>query len=93
MAALAAGLAFTPVSALAMERVQGVVQRVDTTANEFTIAIGGAKKQRLTFKVSASTFEELALDVNDVLAVDFDKAECAGKTDCVSTAAKVERKG
>lgn len=87
----AAAIVMTSVSALALDRAQGSVQRVDTTANEFTIAVDGTKKQHMTFKVSASKFDELALDVNDRLVVEYDKAECAGKADCVAKASKVDR--
>jgi hypothetical protein len=92
VSAVVAGLLLAPVSAFALDRVQGVVQRVDTTANQFTIAVAGAQKQQMTFKVSATRFEELELDVADELTVEFDKAECGASAGCVPSAVKVERK-
>jgi len=44
--AIVAGLLLSSVTAFALDRVQGVVQRVDTTANQFTIAVAGAKNSR-----------------------------------------------
>ena len=92
MSAVAATLVLVPASAFALDRVQGVVERVDSTAFEFTVSIIGAKKQKMTFKVNASKFDEIALDVDDKLTVEFDRNECAGKADCVPSATRVERR-
>lgn len=82
-----------PVSAFAVDRVQGTVQRVDTTAYEFTIAVDGVSGKPMTFKVEETIFDELELDVDDDLSVEYDASECAvGATDCVVSATKVERR-
>lgn len=88
-----AALILSPVSAFAVDRVQGTVQRVDTAAFEFTILVDGAAKKSMTFKVSESAFDELELDVNDQMSVEYDASACTDATvACAASAAKVERR-
>jgi hypothetical protein len=70
-----------------------VVERVDTTAYVFTIRLDGAAKRQMSFKVTAERFDELELDVNDRLTVEYDRAECGSAAGCIPTAAKVDRRG
>jgi hypothetical protein len=46
----------------------------------------------MSFKLDAETFDGLALDVDDWLSVEYDRAECGTTPGCVPIAKKVDRR-
>ena len=90
--ALAAGLAFLPLSAHAADTAQGIVQSVDVVTGVFVIKAEGPGAHDMSFTVSEKLdFDELSLEAGERLAVEYDSKQCADKTACVSTATKVSR--
>ena len=89
--AFAAGLAFLPVSAFAADSAQGVVKSVDVVTGVFVIHTDKDAKE-MGFTVSEKLdFDELALESGERIVIEYDQAQCAGKTTCISTATKVTR--
>ena len=92
--ALAAGLAFSPVSAYALDKAQGTVQSVDIVTGVFVIKTDGDTARDMSFTVSDKLdFDELAIEAGERLSVEYDQGQCGSNNSCVSTAHKVDRAG
>lgn len=85
-------LACAPVTAFALDRVEGLVRKVDIDAFIVTIVPTGESARQMSFKLTPDAFDELALDVDDQISVEYDKSECSDAVGCISTATKVERR-
>ena len=92
--ALAAGLALSSGSAYALDKVGGVVQKVDAVLAEFTIVVAGDQQRQIHFQVPAEMdFDELNITVGESLSVQYDASECGSNAECVSTVKAIDRNG
>lgn len=89
---LAFGLVFAPATSFAVDRVEGTVRRVDTDAFIITVLPNGGGSKEMSFQLTADKLDELELDVNDQVSVEYDATECNGAVGCIPAATLVQRK-
>lgn len=89
--ALAAGLAFVPVSAIAADTVLGTVQEADIFSGTLTIRADNDPDNAMSFNVSEKVdFFELFLEPGHRVMIEYDKAQCGTTAGCMPTATKIE---
>lgn len=88
--ALAAGLAFVPVMAKALDTAQGVVRSADVLSGVLVISTDGDNAREMSFNVSEKVnFYELFLEPGDRVSVEFDASECPDGNGCMPIAQNI----